>query len=282
MSARPPFNEQLNEWLEDGPASAPREDLAAVLGGFPKIRQRSFFGPWRITMPTIARLAVAAVIAIAVGALAIAQIVQPSGPSVGTQATPGWQDRFPSQSASAFVRPFTYAIDPSSGIELNGDSAGATNYQFRIPGEPGPAVVVDHPDRGFRLDPCTQAGGGVNLRPTPAEFVAYMQTVPGLKVTQLAPSTIDGRTALGVDVQRQPDQSCPEHYLFAADDDWTCCWPDDPTWVRQIRAIDVGGSLVFVTTPYSLADKEARLELADSFVDTIHFGKSGATPTASN
>ena len=281
MSARPPFDQQLNEWLDDGPASAPREDLAAVLRGFPEIRQRSFVGPWRITMPTI-RFAVAAVIAIAVGALALAQMLQPSVPSVGTQPTPGWQDRFPSQSASAFVRPFTYAIDPASGVELNSDNADATNYQFGVPGEPGPAVVIQHPDQGFRLEPCTQAGGVVSPRPTPAEFVAYMQTVPGLKVTQIAPSTIDGRPALGVDVQRQPDQSCPEHYLFAADDDWTCCWPDDATWVRRIRAIDVGGLLVLVTTPYSSTNKEARLQLAQSFVDTIHFGEPGPTPTASN
>jgi hypothetical protein len=279
MSARPPFNQQVNEWLDDGPVSAPREDLAAVLRGFPEIRQRSFIGPWRITMPTI-RFAVAAVIAIAVGALALAQIL-PSVPSVGTQPTPGWQDRFPTQSASAFARPFTYAIDPASGLELKED-AGATNYQFGVAGEPGPAVVVQHPDQGFRLDPCSQAGGGVNPRPTAAEFVAYIKTVPGLKVTELPPWTIDGRPTLGVDVQRQPDQSCPQHYLFAADDDWTCCWPDDPTWTRRIWAMDVNGSLVLVATPYSSTSKEARLELADSFVDTIHFEESGGTPTASS
>lgn len=279
MSARPPFNELLNEWLEDGPASAPREDLAAVLGGFPKVRQRSFLGPWRVTMPTVARLAVAAVLAIAVGALAFTQILQSSGPSVGTQPTPGWQDRFPMQTASAFIRPFTYAIDPSSGVTL-ADGGDPSRYQFRIPGGAEPAVVVRHPDQGFRLDPCTQAGSGVNMRPTPAEFVAYMQAVPGLKVTQLAPLTIDGRKALGIDVQRQPDQSCQEHFIFAADDDWTCCWPDDPKWVRRIWAIDVDGALVLVTTPHSATNFEAQLEVANAFVDTIHFQAPGVSPSA--
>jgi len=280
MSTPHRFDDLLNDWLEEGPESAPREDLAAVLGGFPRIRQRSVFGPWRRPMPTFVRLAVAAVLAIAVGALVLTQIIKPSGPPVGAESTPGWQDRFPTQTAPAFVRPFSYAIDPSSGIELS-NGGEVTHYQFGIAGDPGPLVVVDHPASGYRLEPCTPNGGAVKLTPTPEEFVAYMQTVPGLKVTRLPPTTIDGRTALGIDVQQQSDPSCQEHYIFGTDDDWTCCWPDDPTWVRRMRVLDVDGSLVFVTTPYG-AETESRLELANAFVDTIHFESPGATPAASN
>jgi hypothetical protein len=279
MSAPHPFDDLLNEWLEEGPKSAPREDLAAVLGGFPTIRQRSGFGPWRRPMPTFARLAVAAVLAITVGALVLTQIIKPSGPPVGAEPTPGWSDHFPAQTASDFVRPFSYAIDPSSGIELS-NPGGETKYQFGIPGDPGPLVVLDHPAAGYRLEPCTPGEGGVNLQPTPEEFVAFMGTVPGLKVTPLPPRTIDGRTALGIDVQQQPVATCQEHYIFGPDDDWTCCWPDDPSWVRRMWVIDVDGSLVFVTTPYG-ADTEARLELANAFVDSIHFASPGGTPAAS-
>ena len=57
--------------------------------------------------------------------------------------------------------------------------------------------------------------------------------------------------------------------------------PDDPTWVRRMRVLDVDGSLIFVTTPYG-AETKSRLELANAFVDTIHFESPGATPAASN
>lgn len=280
MSTPHRFDDLLNDWLDEGPESAPREDLAAVLGGFPRIRQRSVFGPWRRPMPTFVRLAVAAVLAIAVGAVVLTQIIKPSGPPVGAESTPGWQDRFPTQTAPAFVQPFSYAIDPTSGIELS-NPGSETRYQFGVPGDPGPLVVLDHPAAGYRLEPCTAGGGAVNPTPTPEEFVAYMQTVPGLKVTRLTPTTIDGRTALGIDVQRQSDSSCQAHYIFGTEDDWTCCWPDDPTWVRRMWVLDVDGSLVFVTTPYG-AETEARLELANAFVDTIHFASPAASPVASN
>ena len=278
MSARPPFDDLLIDWLEEGPGSASREDLVAVLEGFPSIRQRSRFGPWRRPMPTFARLAVAAIIAITVGALALTQILQPSGPPVGAEPTPGWQDRFPTETAFTFVRPFTFAIDPSSGIER--PEQGAESYQFRVPGDLGPLVVVDHPAAGYRLDPCSPTGGGINARPSPEEFVAYMQTVAGLKVTPRDSTTIDGRTALGIDVQRQADPGCQEHYIFG-EDDWTCCWPDDPTWVRRMWVLDVDGALVFVTTPYGARNKDARLALATSLVDTIHFIDTNATPSQS-
>ena len=279
MSSPHPFDDLLNEWLEEGPQSAPREDLAAVLEGFPTIRQGSGFGPWRRPMPTFARLAVAAVLAIAVGALVLTQIIKPAGPPVGAEPTPGWSDRFPTQTASEFVRPFTYAIDPSSGLELS--NPGSASYKFGIAGDPGPLVVLDHPAAGYRLEPCTPTSGGVKLNPTPEDFVSYMETVPGLKVTRLPPTSIDGRTALGIYVKRQPVASCQEHYLFASDDDWTCCWPDDPSWVRRMWVLDVDGSLVFVTTPYG-ADTEGRLDLANAFVDGIHFESPGTTPAASD
>jgi hypothetical protein len=281
MSAPHRFDNLLSDWLEMGPESAPREDLATVLEEFPRIRQRSGFGPWRRPMPTFVRLAVAAVLAIAVGAVVLSQMVQPSGPSVGAESTPGWQDRFPTQTASTFVRPFSYAIDPSSGIELS-NTGSTMKYQFGIPGDPGPLVVLDHPTAGYRLEPCTPDGGAVNAQPTPEEFVAYMQTVPGLKVTPLPPTKIDGRTAVGIDVQQRADPACQEHYLFGRDDDWTCCWPDDPTWVRRMRVLDVDGWLVIVTTPFGATNKDARLELANGFVDTIRFGRADTSPSAPN
>ena len=288
MSTPDRFDDLLNDWLEEGPESAPRDDLAVVLGEFPRIRQRFGIGPWRRPMPTLARVAVAAVLAIAVGAVVLTQIIQPSGPPVGAEPAPGWTDRFPTQTASAFFRPFTYSIDPTSGLELSPDRpSDIRRYMFRIapakdPESTGPTVVVDYPAEGIRLDPCKPEGSPVNPRPTAQEFVTYMATLPRLKVTPLEPSIIDGRTAYGIDVQRQPDPTCSELVIFPMDGNWVCCWPTDPTTVRRIWAIDVDGALVLVTIPYNSTNKEAQLEVANAFIDTFRFVGPGASPTPSN
>jgi hypothetical protein len=268
MSPRFPFDDRLTDWLDEGPLSAPREDLAVVLQEFPEIRERHPVGPWRLTMPTLTRLAMAAVIVLAIGAVAIAQARPGNESTVGTQPTPtpGWDQRFPTRTAAQFIEPFTYALDPSARIEVSEDTA---EYQFRVPGAT-PAAVVTHIAE-LRLDPCRQTGGAVDTKPTAQSFAAYMSTIPGLSVTTLPPTTIDGRPALGVDVMRQSDASCSDVWLFSSESSFTCCWPDDPTWVRRMWAIDVDGRLVVITTPFGAATKDAQLATANALVDSIHF-----------
>ena len=280
MSPRVPFDDRLSEWLGEGPLSAPREDLAAVLEEFPGIRQRRPVGPWRLHMPTFARIAVAAAIAVAIGAVAINQLWLRNGPPVGNQPTPtpGWDQRFPTRTAAQFVEPFTYALDPALGIWVNEDNA---RYVFQVPGST-PVAVVDHVTK-LRLDACQQTGGAVNATPNAQTFVAYMASVPGLSVTALPPSTIDGRPALGVDVTRQPNATCKDVWLFDSGDSFTCCWPDDPTWVRRIWAIDVDGRLILITTPFAPTTKDAQLAPANALVDSIHFRAApAASPSPTN
>lgn len=269
MSPRSTFNDQLEAWLDEGPLSAPREDLAAVLEEIPRIPQRRSVGPWRITMPTFVRLAVAAALVVAVGAFALTRLGSATGPSAGTQPTPtpGWAQRFPTQTASTFVQPFRYAMDPTLGFEVDVESSRST---FRIPGSPGPVAVLDRIEQ-LRLDPCHETGGRVETQPTARGFVDYMRTVPGLRVTPLPDATIDGRSALGVDVARTPNPACADVWLFGSGDSFTCCWPDDPTWVRRMWALDIDGELITITTPFGSGSKDAELRVANSFVDTIHF-----------
>ena len=228
-------------------------------------------------MPPLARLAIAAVVAIDLGAIALTQIMPPSQ-SVGTQPapTPGWRDRFPTESAGQFIRPFTYAIDPATGLGLRSDATDRDTYVFEIPDEPGPAVIVQHPNAGIRMNPCDPARGVIKTSPTAEEFVTYMETIPGLTVTPLPPSRIDGRPASGIDVRRNPGAGCDDVFIFSSADSWTCCWPDDPTWVRRMWAIDVDGTLVLVTTPFGSTSRKDVVDIANSFVDSIRFGASGA------
>jgi hypothetical protein len=267
MSPRRSFEHQLTDWLDEGPVSAPRDDLATVLNHIPAIRQRHAVGPWRITMPTLARVA-AAVIAVVIGTIAIVRLTLPTGLSVGTQPspTPGWAQRFPKLTASQFDEPFTYALDPSLGIEA---TEQAESYLFRAPGQ-NPVAVVDHVGQ-IRQNPCLASAGGIDVSPTAQEFVTIVSGVKGLSATRLPASTIDGRPALGVDLKRATGTDCHDVWLFDSEESFTCCWPDDPTWVRRIWAIDVDGKLITVTTPFGAADKDARLAIAGAFVQTIHF-----------
>ena len=160
-------------------------------------------------MPTFVRLAVAAVLAIAVGAVVLSQVVQPSGPSVGAEPTPGWQDRFPTQTASTFVRPFSYAIDPSTGIELSNAGSCDEVLSSESQATPGRWWYSTTQPRATAWSRAPRTVARINAQPTPEEFVAYMQTVPGFKVTALPPTTIDGRTALGIDVQQRARPGLP-------------------------------------------------------------------------
>ena len=88
MSVRKSFDDQLNDWLDEGPEVAPHDLLYAVLDGVSSVRQerRSLFvGPWRIPMSMFARLGVAA---IAVAVVVAAFVATRPGPLVGTGPTP--------------------------------------------------------------------------------------------------------------------------------------------------------------------------------------------------
>lgn len=95
-------------------------------------------------------------------------------------------------------------------------------------------------------------------------------------------ATIDGRPAFGRDVQLLPERACQDLYPFDSGENWTCCWPDDPTSVRRMWAINVDGELVLVVTPFNATNMDERLELADALVDTIDFGGADASPGAPN
>ena len=129
MNAQRPDLDRLEAWLEEGPNSAPNDLLEQILREFPMRQQRRATGWWR----TPFRLATYGV-TVAAAVVLVLIATRPPAPRIGDiQPTPGWAERFPTQTAALFVRPFEYAIDPATGMTTDGSEPDRTMYQFRIP-----------------------------------------------------------------------------------------------------------------------------------------------------
>jgi hypothetical protein len=280
MSDRGSFDHRLNLWLDDGPDAAPREDLAAVLETFPRIRQRRRFGREIIPMPNYLRLAVAAAIVVVVGGLAVTQL-RPTGEQSAGAPTPGWADRFPVRIANTFAVPFEYAIDPASGLELFG-TEDPNSQRFRVPDPANPGSylargVVLHAVTSMRADPCTDPASSTSTIPITSadEFADHLDSVPWAKTTAI-PLTVDGYQARMVEVtQDTTTPACPDIWLWPGDDvslsDKLLGRP-----AHRYAALDVGGrTLVF--TIYDVDDLDSWLPTAEALIDSIHFLPSGAT-----
>ena len=280
MSDRGSFDHLLNLWLDDGPDAAPREDLAAVLETFPRIRQRRRFGRESIPMPNYLRLAVAAAIVVVVGGLAFTQL-RPTGDQFSAAPTPGWADRFPVRIADTFAVPFEYAIDPESGLELLG-TEDPNNHKFRIPDPANPGSyfargVVIHAVTSMRADPCTDpASSTATIQiSSAAEFADYLATVPWAEATPVS-MNIDGHEARVLEVTqdaRGPD--CPDIWLWPGDDvSLSAKLLGRPA--HRYAAIDVRRrTIVFVI--WDADGLEHWLPTAEALIDTIHFLPDGAT-----
>ena len=117
MNTPPEFEQQVTAFLEDGPVHAPDGTLANILAAIPSLSQRraAVRGPWRTSSmsgPFRALIGVAAVVAIAAGALFVLVSRQPGnvgGPPTATLAapapSPSAEQATPSPSPSASRAP---------------------------------------------------------------------------------------------------------------------------------------------------------------------------------
>ncbi len=89
-SIDPDFEPRVADWLEADPDLAPAPVLSTVLAAFPSIPQRRASRvPWRFkSMSTFAKLAIAAVILIAVGSVGIIALQPSGGRIVGSAPSP--------------------------------------------------------------------------------------------------------------------------------------------------------------------------------------------------
>lgn len=91
MTPKPPFEDRLNDWIEDGPTAAPSPLLDTVLAAFPSIPQRR--GAWRFAWRTspmsgFPRLLAVLAIAVGLGAAAILVTRGPGSTGVGGPGSP--------------------------------------------------------------------------------------------------------------------------------------------------------------------------------------------------
>lgn len=198
----------------------------------------------------------------------------------GPRPSPGWADVFPIQTAEPFERPFTYAIDPASGIEVADISPQLPDLQqFRVRNPADPTkfsriVGVRGVDL-VRVNPCSSAGRGTIQMAGPQPFVDYLRSISGLAVSAPAATTVDGRSAVAVTVTGRTDPTCPGVYI----------WPNEPAFTdtaaaRRIEALDVDGATILVVTAVAEASEmDAWLTTADQLIATFHF--ISETPHAS-
>ena len=183
--------------------------------------------------------------------------------------TPGWADRFPNQTVAKFERPFTYAIDPASGIER--DDVSPRLQQFRISDPANPTrfsriVAVRFVDV-VRVDPCRSAGGTTVQVNSAAQFVDYLRSIRGLEVSTTVEAIVDGRPALQVYVTNGDEASCTKVYVWPNESAFT-----DTAAARRIQAFEVDGATILVATAVAKsADLDAWLTTADQFIATIQF-----------
>ena len=110
MNTPPGFDQQLSAWLEDGPVDAPADTLGNIVAALPSLPQRRAATrvPWRISsMPAFSRglLGIAAVVAIAAGALIIFPGLQPGGVGGVRSPIPTTLSPTPSPTASPLPTP---------------------------------------------------------------------------------------------------------------------------------------------------------------------------------
>ena len=269
------LHDRIGDWLDAGPATAPHDLLEDVLTRLSTTRQRHRRGRWVAPLFRVGTVGMAAA-AVVVAAVVVTQSLPPG---VGTNlppATPGWANRFPQETASLFARPFTYAIDPSSGLTLAFSEPGTEVYQFRVPAPGAPSaaptfvrgVIVRSAGEGLRADACRQTGGELIRDPTPRQFIDYLATVPGVVLSEPSTTTVDGRQAITINVQLETTPPCEKLWIFQSD----CgCAFTDASFPRHLLALGVDGELVVIQMFTEDGDLEGWLPTGQAFVDSIHF-----------
>lgn len=121
MNTPPKFEQQLSDWLEEGPVNAPEETLENILGDFPSLPQRraALRAPWRTSfMKNLFRglIGIAAVVVIAAGGLLVFARLQPGNVGGQPSAIPT------TSSPSATAEPSTSSTSSLSPSATAGQS----------------------------------------------------------------------------------------------------------------------------------------------------------------
>jgi hypothetical protein len=274
-------------WLEDGPDDLPAAPRRSIVVGMRAVsRRRPGPLPGGIQMPSILRLAVAAALVVAVGAItrtviaprpAQVGITGPSESASPTAASPTPHLIDPSRTpsplvgtASTFVHPFTYRLPADAGLIVDGSDP--TWYQFRvpIPGTEGygNAVIVRR-IAGGRVDPCSETSPGKLLGGGPDAVIRYLEHIPQLIVTEKPATTVGGLTASSATfTPKAATPACPDLWLWAEEGSFT----QNGSWdtIGKITVVDVGGDhIIFMANTHS--SDMSWFATAQEFIDSVKF-----------
>jgi hypothetical protein len=283
MTRRDSFIDELEEFLDEhqGPPELPDAVRDGILAELPNVRRSGPYGLRRypnvnsnISAPVSYGVVAAGLAAVAViGALVLTDAgrgLGGPGESPGTSPTPTPTP----QTAALSDHPFTYVIDPSTGLELT--SPDPAIYQFRVPARPpdtgyDEGVIVHSGGDGLRSDVCASSGGDVNADPTPQDFVELVTSLEGLQVSTPEQTTVDDRPAIAVTVGGDENRPC-DYYVF---DNLEPAFSSDgnEAFTRRFYAFEVDQDLVVVVVTATDASFDAWLPAAEDFIATLDFGE---------
>lgn len=237
-------------------------------------------------MPSLLRLALAAALVVALGAIALNVIAprQTAQVGVGPAATPSPTAASPTPhlidplrtpsplvgTASTFVHPFTYHLPADAGLIVDGSDP--TWYQFRvpIPGTQGygNAIIVRR-ITGGRVDPCSETSPGKPLPGGPGGLIRYLETIPQLVVTEKPATTVGGLTAsVATFTPKSATADCQDLWLWAEEGSFT----QNGSWdtIGKITVVDVGGDhIIFMANTHS--SDMSWFSTAQEFIDSVRF-----------
>lgn len=287
----------IHSFIEEGLVELPDRAFDAVRADIHRTRQRVVIGPWKEpNMVTIARLAVAAAVVVALGVVWI-NLNQPGG-STGGPPTPEptlSSSPSPVPSPSAFpiggsfqeLPPGRHYFDYGAAtgsqehrglrIFITVPTAGWTNYSdFAVDknygptdAEAGASFVVWHITNVYR-DPCTDH---VPASPVPGadidELLERLASQDGLEAGPLTDVTIDGYAGKFVELTITTDiATCPGgFYTWGSETDGRFAQGNDE--VVRVYALDVDGArLTFFARIPARTTAADRAEL-ESVIDSI-------------
>ena len=274
-------------WLEDGPDDLPAATRRSIVVGMRAVsRRRPGPLPGGIQMPSILRLAVAAALVVALGAITLTVIaprpaqVGITGPSESaspTAASPTPRLIDPSRTlsplvgtASTFVHPFTYRLPADAGLVVDGGDP--TWYQFRVP-IPGTEhwanSIIVRRITGGRADPCSETSPATLLSGGPDAVIRYLEHIPQLIVTEKPATKISGLTAsTATFTPHIKEAACPDLWLWAEEGSFT----QNSSWdaIGKITVVDVGGDHVIFMTNSPTVDV-SWFATAQEFIDSVKF-----------
>jgi hypothetical protein len=212
-------------------------------------------------------LAINALVVVAIAIAGAYLLGRAPAPDVGGESPSPVSTPAGVRSALDFDRPFDYVIPARRGLVLV--DASSEVYIFEVGGNTGnDQTIAVRLVRSGHINPCSPSEGTRQLASAPGAIIEYLRSIPGLDVSEATETIVDGRAALSVDVVANPEDGCPEIYI----------WPDAPlpftTMVppghtTRMIATDVDGANVVVVIVAE--DLAAWLPTATEFVESLDF-----------